>query len=173
MSKFFKDITQGNTLYVLVKADNKLIYDESSVISISAARAEMPQPNQFPSNASFRQVVDVTYSVQGKTYTDTADVNSSMFASTKPGSQTLVATEKNLVINELKETLKQSEKWLKDVDKLKKRVKDCKQLIGELDTEYNEKIQTDNRLTKLEESTLKTNEMLQKILDKMNENKLI
>lgn len=33
--------------------------------------------------------------------------------------------------------------------------------MAEIDTEYNEKIQTENRLSKLEESTVKTNELLQ------------
>jgi hypothetical protein len=171
MSKIFKDLQQGNTLYVLVKGD-KMIYEESSVVSISAPRAEMPNTNQFPANTTFRQVIDVTYNVQGKTFTDAAEVNSSIFVTTKPGAQTLVATDKQFIVNELKETLKQDEKWLKDVDKLKKRVKDCKSLIGELDTEFKEKEMTENRLAKLEESTLKTNEMLKKILDKMSENKL-
>lgn len=171
MSKIFKDLQQGNTLYVLVKGD-KMIYEESSVVSISAPRAEMPNANQFPANTTFRQVIDVTYNVQGKTFTDAAEVNSSIFVTTKPGAQTLVATDKQFIVNELKETLKQDEKWLKDVDKLKKRVKDCKSLIGELDTEFKEKEMTENRLAKLEESTLKTNEMLKKILEKMSENKL-
>lgn len=171
MSKIFKDLQNGNTLYILQKGD-KMIYTESSVVSISAPRAEMPQNNQFPTTPAFRQVVDVTYTVAGTTYTDSADVNSSVFGTTKTGCQTLVATEKSFIVNELKETLKQSENWLKDVDKLKRRVKDCKLLIGELDNEFQEKIQTENRLTKLEENTQKTNEMLQKILDKMAENKL-
>lgn len=173
MSKVFKEIQAGNTLYVLVKQDNKLVYEETSVISVSAPRAEMPKPNQFPSTSSFRQVVDVTYSVSGKNVTDTADVNSSVLSSVSSQNPTLVSTEKEFVLNEVRETLKQSEKILKDIDKHKKRIKDCKELIGKLDTEYNEKLQYENRLTKLEEQTNKTNDLLEKILGKMNENKLL
>lgn len=44
--------------------------------------------------------------------------------------------------------------------------------MAEIDTEYNEKVQTENRLTKLEESTVKTNELLQQLLEKINKNKL-
>lgn len=172
MSKVFKEIQAGNTLFVLVKADAKLNYEETTVISVSAPRADLPQPGQFPAAGTFRQVVDVTYSVAGKTYTDVADVNASVLSSNAPGSPTLVATEKDFVLNELRETLKQSEKIVKDIDKHKKRIKDCKSLISELDTEFREKELTENRLQKLEESTLKTNEMLQKILDKMTDNKL-
>jgi hypothetical protein len=133
----------------------------------------MPQNNQFPMQMQgIRQVVDVTYTIAGKTYTDVADINSGLFSTNKTGSPVLVSLEKEAIISELKETLKQSEKLVKDVDLHKKRIKQCKTLIAEIDTEYNEKVQTENRLSKLEESTLKTNEMLQQILEKMNKNKL-
>lgn len=58
------------------------------------------------------------------------------------------------------------------MEKHKKRVKECKALIVEIDTEYNEKVQTENRLSKLEESSIKTNELLQQLLEKINKNKL-
>ena len=170
MSKIFREIQQGNTLYVLVKGDSKITYEESSVISVSAPRAEIPQAGQF--QPTFRQVVDLTYTVAGKTYTDAVDVTQSVLSTGRPGSPTLVATEKEFVLNELKETLKQTDKVLKDFDKLKKRSKDCKALISELDTEFREKELTENRLTKLEESTSKTNDLLQQLLKKIEEKKL-
>ena len=172
MSKTFRDVQPGNTLFILVK-DDKITYEESSVVSVSQPRTDMPQNNQFPMQMqSIRQVVDVTYTIGGKTYTDVADINSGLFSTNKTGSPVLISLEKDAIISELKETLKQSEKLVKDVDLHKKRIKQCKTLIADIDTEYNEKIQTENRLSKLEESTLKTNEMLQQILEKMNKNKL-
>jgi len=172
MSKIFKELQTGNTLYVLVKADQKLTYEETTVISVSAPRTEMPQTPQFPVNSAFKQVVDITYSVGGKTYTDTADVTASMLQSGAVTTPTLVATEKDFVLNELKETLKQSEKWVKDVDKHKKRIKDCKTLISELDTEFKEREATENRLSKLEETSQQTNDMLRELIQKMKDNKL-
>lgn len=172
MSKIFKELQPGNTLYILVKGDSKLTYEESAVINVSAARTEMPQTPQFPVNSTFKQVVDITYSVGGKNYTDTADVTASILQSGAVTTPTLVATEKDFVLNELKETLKQSEKIVKDVDKHKKRIKDCKALIGEIDTEFKEREATENRLNKLEETTMKTNELLETLIQKMKENKL-
>ena len=174
MAKVFKDISNGNTLYVLQKFNNKFVFEESSVISISAPRADMAaQNNNF--TPSFRQIVDVTYSIGGKTYTDVADVTSSVFTSTQSGTSTLIATDKEFVLNELKETLKQDEKMIKDIDNLKKRVKSTKELIGEVDVEYNEKLQTEQRLQKLENTTFENNELLKKLLDKLEpkQNKLI
>lgn len=166
----FKDLQSGSQVYILIKGD-KVAYHESSIVSVSAPRAEMPQltGTALP---QYRQVVDVTYTVNGKTYTDAVEVNSTMFSTNSTGSPTLVSTDKEAILREVRETLKQSEKFLKDVDKHKKRIKECQALISELDTEYNEKIQTENRLKKLEESSEQTNEMLKKILDKITENKL-
>lgn len=173
MSKTFRDIQPGNTLFVLSKGD-KLTYEETAVVSVSQPRADvLQQNNQFPMQMQgIRQVVDVTYTIAGKTYTDTTDINLSVLSNSQTGFPVMVSTEKEYVINELKETLKQSEQVLKSVEKHKKRVKDCKTLIAEIDTEYNEKVQTENRLSKLEESSIKTNELLQQLLEKINKNKL-
>lgn len=173
MSKTFRDIQPGNTLFVLSKGE-KLTYEETAVVSVSQPRADvLQQNNQFPMQMQgIRQVVDVTYTIAGKTYTDTTDINLSVLSNSQTGFPVMVSTEKEYVINELKETLKQSEQVLKSVEKHKKRVKDCKTLIAEIDTEYNEKVQTENRLSKLEESSIKTNELLQQLLEKINKNKL-
>ena len=173
MSKTFRDIQPGNTLFVLSKGD-KLTYEETTLVSVSQPRADvLQQNNQFPMQMQgIRQVVDVTYTIAGKTYTDTTDINLSVLSNPQTGFPVMVSTEKEYVINELKETMKQSEKLLKDVEKHKKRVKECKALIAEIDTEYNEKVQTENRLSKLEESSIKTNELLQQLLEKINKNKL-
>lgn len=173
MQKIFRDFQAGQTLYILIK-DDKLKYEESSAVSVSPARTDVQQNNQAYPNPmqNLRQVRDITYTIGDQTFTDIADVNSSLFSTSKPGAPTLVSTEKEFVINELKETLKQSEKLIKDIDKHKKRIKECKTLIAEIDTEYNEKVQTENRLSKLEESSIKTNELLQQLLEKINKNKL-
>lgn len=171
MQKIFRDFQAGQTLYILIK-DDRLKYEESSAVSVSPARTDVQQNNQAYPMQNLRQVRDITYTIGDQTFTDIADVNSSLFSTSKPGAPTLVSTEKEYIINELKETLKQSEKLVKDIDKHKKRIKECKTLIAEIDTEYNEKVQTENRLSKLEESSIKTNELLQQLLEKINKNKL-
>ena len=166
----FKDLTNGATIYVVQKQEQKMLFDEGVIVSVSRPRADMPQtPNQIP---QYREVVDVTYTVSGKTFTDTVDINANAFSTDKTGCPTLVAVEKESALNEVRQTLKQAEQFIKDIDKQKKRVKDCKEIIAAHDTEYNEKIQTENRLKKLEETTMKTADILQKILDKMD-NKLL
>lgn len=107
MSKTFRDIQPGNTLFVLSKGD-KLTYEETAVVSVSQPRADvLQQNNQFPMQMQgIRQVVDVTYTIAGKTYTDTTDINLSVLSNSQTGFPVMVSTEKEYVINELKETLK-------------------------------------------------------------------
>lgn len=166
----FKDLTAGQPIYALMKGD-EIKYAEGSIVSVGMQRMEMPQGNgmQMP---SMRTVVDVTYQIEGKNYTDAVEVTASVFPTNKPGVLTLVATEKEAVVKELHATLKSSENYLKDSEKeiprQQKRVADCKSLIAQLDTEYKEKRQTEERFAKLEETQRMQDSKLDKILALLN-----
>jgi hypothetical protein len=117
-------------------------------------------------------VVDVTYAVDGKNYTDAVDVTASAFPTEKNGEVMMVATEKETVVKELHATLKTSENYIseaeKNVPKQKKRVKECKALIAQLDTEYMEKQHTEERFAKIEEAQREQGDKLDKIIDLLN-----
>ena len=93
--------------------------------------------------ATPKTVVDVTYSIDNKNYTDAVEVTSCMFPTEKLGDITLIATDKDPIIRELHATLKRAEDYIKNVEtevpRNKKRIDDCKKLIGSLDTVYAEK----------------------------------
>ena len=173
----FKDLTAGSPIYALIKADNELQFSEGAIVSIGQQRAELPQPSAngafpFPGNMPApKTVVDVTYTIEGKNYTDAVDVTACMFPTEKTGAITLVATDKEPIIREIKATLKRSEDYLKNVEvevpKNRKRVEDCKTLISLLDTEYAEKQVFENRIKKLEEGSATTNKLLNQILSKL------
>lgn len=169
MNVLFKDMTPGQTVYALMKGD-ELKYCEGSIISVGPQRMEMPQTQagQIPM-ASFKNVVDVTYSLDGKNFTDAVDVTASVFPTNKPGMLSLVATDKDAVVRELHATLKTSENYLKEsereVPKQKKRMKDCKALIAQLDTDFKERQQTEERFAKLEEAQRQQGGKLDEILE--------
>lgn len=173
----FKDLTAGSPIYALIKADNELQFSEGAIVSIGQQRAELPQPSAngafpFPGNMPTpKTVVDVTYTIEGKNYTDAVDVTACMFPTEKTGAITLVATDKEPIIREIKATLKRSEDYLKSIEvevpKNRKRVDDCKALIGLLDTEFAEKQEFENRIKKLEEGNATTNKLLTQILSKL------
>lgn len=128
------------------------------------------QQGQFPM-ATPKTVVDVTYSIDNKNYTDAVEITSCMFPTEKLGDITLIATDKDPIIRELHATLKRAEDYIKSVEtevpRNKKRIDDCKKLIGSLDTVYAEKQELDSRIKKLEDSNAHTNELLTQILSKL------
>lgn len=172
----FKDLTPGSAIYALIKADDELRYEEGSIVTIGQQRIDMPQVqanNSFPipTMPTSKTVIDVTYSIAGKNFTDAVEVTAYMFPTEKTGAITLVATDKEPIVREIKATLKRSEDYLKSVElevpKNKKRVDDCKALVSLLDTEYAEKQVFENRIKKLEEGSATTNKLLNQILSKL------
>lgn len=168
MSTLFKDMTAGMLVYALVK-DDDMKYCEGSIVSVSQPRMNMsemkPGQMQMP---TMQQVVDVTYSLDGKNYTDTVDVSASMFPSKNPGALSLISTDKDCIVRELHATLKSSENYIaeakREMPKQEKRINQCKELIAQLDTAFKEKQQAEVRFTKLEETQKEQGSKLDKIL---------
>lgn len=175
MNTLFKDLTAGALVYALVKGD-ELKYTEGTIVSVSQPRMVMPEMKagqmQMP---TMQNVVDVTYSLDGQNFTDVVDVTASMFPTKNPGAMTLVSTDKEAVVRELHATLKTSENYLKEaereVPKQKKRIKDCKALIAQLDTGFQERQQTEERFAKLEETQKEQGGKLDQILELLKKNK--
>lgn len=175
MNTLFKDLTAGALVYALVKGD-ELKYTEGTIVSVSQPRMVMPEMKagqmQMP---SVQNVVDVTYSLDGQNFTDVVDVTASMFPTKNPGAMTLVSTDKEAVVRELHATLKTSENYLKEaereVPKQKKRIKDCKALIAQLDTDFQDRQQTEERFAKLEETQKEQGGKLDQILELLKKNK--
>lgn len=169
----FKNLTAGATIHALIKGDN-MRYVECQIVSVGMPRMEMPTNSQpaMALPAMPKNVVDVTYCLEGKNYTDAVDVNASMAPTDKPGATTLLATDKATILRELRATLKIDEDYLAHADEEKARreksVAKCHELIGLLDTEYAEKQAFEQRIAKLEQGTEKTNNMLEQILAKLN-----
>lgn len=176
MNTLFKDLQAGSPVYALVKKDDELLYYEGSIVSVGKQRLDIPQPQngQVPDFSQFnsmKQVVDVTYSIDGKNYTDAVSITDYMFPTQKPGAITLVATDKEPIVRELHATRKKAEDFLKSIDtevpRNKKRIEDCDTYIGLLDTSYAEKQELENRIKKLEDGNAETNKLLNQILNKL------
>lgn len=178
MAILFKDLTAGQSVYALIKGD-EVKYFEGSIVSIGQQRVDMPQtPAQMPNPMqmpSIKNVVDVTYQIDGKNYTDVVDVTASVFPTNKMGDVSLIATEKDAVVRELHATLRNSESYIaeaeKQVPRQKTRVKQCKELISQLDTEFMEKQQTEERFAKIEEAQKEQGGKLDKILELLSKEK--
>lgn len=167
MSTLIKALRKGSPLYILIKGDT-VKYLEGSIETIGNSRIDVT-PNSFPGSMT---VLDVTFVVDGKTYTETIPEQAEMFCSKQLGDPNLIASDTKSILQELKTSLKNSEDYLKstetEIPKQTKRVEEYKELIATLDTEYAEKKALDKRISQLEESTQHTNAMLQEIINKLN-----
>jgi len=72
---------------------------------------DMPKEMAMPKN-----VIDITYELDGVNYTDTVNVTDSMFSTTKLGSIALLTTSKDIILRELRASLKLDEEFLATVD---------------------------------------------------------
>jgi len=166
MNTLFKDLMAGSIVYALIKGD-ELKYVEGSIVSVSQPRVNMPEMKvgQLP---TVQNVVDVTYSLDGKNYTDVADVTASMLQTKNPGAVSLISTDKEAIVRELHATHKNSENYIKEAEKelpkQKKRIKECKALIAQLDNDFKERQQNEERFAKIEETQKELGGKLDEIL---------
>lgn len=169
MNTLFKDMTPGAMIHALVKED-KLRYVTGAVVSVGQQRVEMPKVDN-PMQAigqGYKQVVDVTFSIDGKNYTEAVDATAYMFSTNKLGGVSLVATDTEPIVRELHATEKLDADYVKtakaEVPKREKRIRECKILIAELDTEFRKEQETEERFARLEKKQEEIGGMLDRIL---------
>lgn len=167
MNTLFKDMAAGATVHALVKGE-ELRYVTGTVVSIGQPRVDIPNPIQGIGQG-YKQVVDVTFAVDGKNYTEAVEVTACMFPTNKLGGVSLVATDTEPIVRELRATEKLDADYLKqtesEIPKREKRIEACKQLIAELDTDYKEKRETEDRFIRIEKKQEEFGGMLKRILD--------
>lgn len=167
MNTLFKDMAAGATVHALVKGE-ELRYVTGTVVSIGQPRVDMPNPIQGIGQG-YKQVVDVTFAVDGKNYTEAVDVTACMFPTNKLGGVSLVATDTEPIVRELRATEKLDADYLKqtesEIPKREKRIEACKMLIAELDTDYKEKREIEDRFIRIEKKQEEFGGMLKRILD--------
>ena len=170
METLIKNLTSGSAIYALIKGDT-LVYAEGTIESIGSPRADYQKDmnGQFIPSQTISMVMDVTYKINDKTYTDQVDANASMFPTKKPGAITLVSSDVEPIIRELKATLKKSEDYIKETEtgipNNTKRIEQCKELIAKLDTSFAEKKALEDRIHRLELQSNETNTLLKQLIE--------
>lgn len=164
----FKDLAPGAIIYALIKGDD-LLYKEGTVANVGIPRMEMPQGNNIPMGMP-RNVVDVTFTVDGKSFTEAISITDSIHSAKNMGGVAMLSTDKDAVVRELRASLKIDEDYLAGVDqekkKREKRVKQCRDLIAALDTEFAAKQAADERVQRLEDNINEIKAMLAQLTKK-------
>jgi len=133
----FRDVRQNSTVHLLDKTTMQ--YSEAKVEAVGMPHFATPQVGQ---TAPTGQVVDVT--IKGVCYTVQCD-NSVAYSD-----KVAFATDKALLLPEVKRLKTEAENILAGVDRARETVTKCDTLLCELDTAFKEKQETEKRIGAME-----------------------
>lgn len=136
----FKDLRPNYPVYILDK-------DNMVFISGKVTANSFPRLNNGM-NGKTEMVVDVTIEAANASATYTIPENSTI-TYTK---NLVLATDRSLLINEVESMKNQAEEILASVDKHKMVLEKSKDLLVQLNPIYKEKLETDQRFSKIEDS---------------------
>jgi hypothetical protein len=140
----FKDSKAGYPVYLLDK--EAMTVTEGRIVNVGVPYIEPQKPGQMA--PSMQRIVDVTVEMDGKTHTYVIPETLSV---TYTGN-TVIATEREDILREVKAIRQHSVSVIESVDRHKSLVGKCDTILAELDVEYKEKKERDGRMDRLESS---------------------
>lgn len=154
----FKDIKQGNTVYMLDKGQ----------LTTKCCRVTATAPHLSAGIGTFTQaqgqlMVDVTIDDGGKTTTFTIPEN---LAVTFAGDLVLATSQQGLS-SEVERMKAEGERILASVERQKSVIEKSGELLARLNPQYREKQETEKRFRGIEGDIGSVKEMVQKLLDKL------
>lgn len=149
----FKDIKQGDTIY---------LFDRNN-ISMQVGKVTAVNPSHAGKyNNTFDMVVDLTINTDGQSQVYTfKDSNEVSYAG-----QTMISSNLEAIIKEVKQAQTQAEEALRNVDKNREIVEKCSNLIAEYDPVYKAQKESDERYSKLESEISAIKQMIGDLANK-------
>lgn len=148
----FRDIRTNSNVHLLDKGTMQ--YEEVKVDAVGMPHFATPQVGQ---TAPTGQVVDVT--IKGIPYVVACD-NSIAYSD-----KVVFATDKQLLLPEVKRLKTEAENILASVDRAKDTVSKCDTLLCELDTAFKEKQESDKRMGAMENKINTLSDMLSNFIN--------
>ena len=155
----FKEIKQGMSVYILDKKD--LTVAEGKVTAVQPHVGNLFSGGAMQTGAQPMQ--DVTIEVGGKA---TAYTIPEQLSVTFAG-DTVIATEKNGLADEVERMKKKSEDVIASVNYHKKVIEMVPKLMSELKPELREKQETERRLTSMENGLKEIGSLVRSLVDKL------
>jgi len=148
----FRDLRQKNNIYLLNKQD--MTFEEATVDGVGLPRYDSPKVGQTSMTG---QVVDVT--IKGVCYTVQCD-NSVAYSD-----KVVFATDKALLLPEVRRLKTEAENILAGVDRAKETVSKCDTLLCELDTAFKEKQEAEQRMGAMESKINSLSDMISSFIN--------
>ena len=149
----FRDLKPGGTIYAIRK-DDKVEVDEMEVTSVS-----MPYLDTAKIGCVNHMMVDVTVNGGGKpTVYKTPENLSVAFC----GGVTIVS-DRDCLLKEIKSVRSQAIAIVESMDKNKAIAESAESLLARYSSEYRDKVESEDRMRRLEESMAELKEMITKL----------
>lgn len=155
----FKDIKQGYSVYILDKQN--MTITEGKVITVGFPHVDM---NNKPQTGVSQMVVDVTIESSQKTATYSIPENLSI---TYAG-DIVLSVDKQSLSYEVQSMKTQAEKIIESVPKQKEIVEKANVLLSELNPEYKEKKENEQRFNRIEDSINKLESTVANFINSFN-----
>lgn len=157
----FKDVNPGQKVYILDQSN--VTVAEAQVINRGFPYA--PKTNNWSPSSDQSRVVDVTLEVEGKQATYAIPENSSI---TYAGDLTLT-TDRNLLGQAIESLTNSLDKVIRDIPKYKANYEKAKKLRMDFDPSFKKDQEYENRFTKIEAQNNKIEDLLNKVLKKLDD----
>lgn len=153
----FKDLKDGYSIYIFNR--NTIDIKTGRVTNVSSPHASTKPGGSL----NFGLVVDVIVSVEGKNYSyEVKDCSESAYIDT-----TLITSNIDIVVNEIKALKNQSEDIIKSVPRHEEIASKCTSLLAEFDPVYREKKETDDKINSLTNTVSELAKLVEKLNDKI------
>lgn len=155
----FKDLKAGYPIHLLDRITMK--YEQAKVMNVGLPHND-PTPGQYG-----KMLIDVT--IQTKDGKQNA-YSLSDSEQTAYAGNLMISVSKEYVLNEVRSTKVQAEEYIKSVESKKTIITACDKLLGEIDTDFKEKQENEERFKKIDERFEGLEGTLGKILAAVNKN---
>lgn len=154
----FKDLKDGYPIYLFDRSS--LSVQTGRVTSVTTPHASS-KPGATLANLGL--VVDVVVNIDGKSFSyEVKDNSENAYIDT-----TLLTSNVDIVVNEIKAIKNNSEETIKSIDKHKANIEKCTALLSEFDPIYREKKETDDKINSLAQTVANLAAIVEKLNDKI------
>ena len=154
----FSSLTQGSTIYILDKNENRL--KTGSITSIS-----FPHINNNPSlNIGNQQVIDIKCQVEGNQQ-EFINISTTYSLLSYNNGQIIISETKQNLQQEVETTLQKAQEIVRNIDVYKEQITAYEQILKELNPQFARDTDRDNRLTALEDKFEGVTSKLDKLID--------
>lgn len=156
----FKDLQKSYQVFILYKGE-KVRHKMGTVVSIANSRFQPLQPGQLSYQQPQDKIVDLEVSIDG--VSSTFVVRENMTAEVR--NDITISCDKEPILNEVNAIMRNSNEILNSIDRHKNMLKDCEEIVKDLNPSFALDKDREERINNLETSVNQMNSKIEDIRD--------